>query len=97
METKVEQKLKQLSNKQLLALVQELKQTSVPTDALIRDVIKGTELDTTAPMIAFVGVGQMLAHVLAERLESALDDLDLYDRNGYDIRELREIDAERNK
>ena len=78
METKVEQKLKQLSNKQLLALVQELKQTSVPADALIRDVIKGTELDTTAPMIAFVGVGQMLAHVLAERLVIAEEEIETF-------------------
>lgn len=95
--TKVEQKLTQLSNKQLLQLVQEMKQTSVPADALIREVIKDTELDTSLPLLAFVSVGQLTAHVLADRLASALDDLNLYERNGYDISELREIDAERNR
>ena len=64
----VEQKLKLLSNDELIQLTKELRETSVPADALLRKVIKDTELDTTAPMLAFVGVGQLLAFELAARL-----------------------------
>lgn len=71
--TTVAQKLETMSDEQLLRLSDELKQTTVPNDALIRDVIKGTEMDTTAPMIAFVGVGQMLQFVLADRLRGYIN------------------------
>jgi hypothetical protein len=49
-------------------LSEELKQTTVPEDALIRSVIKDTECDTTAPMIAFINVQGVLSFVLADRL-----------------------------
>lgn len=67
----VEQKLKVLSNKELIQLAEELKQTSVPDDALLRKVIKDTVIDNTAPILAFVAVGQTLAFELAERLREA--------------------------
>lgn len=70
--SKVNKKLKLLSNEQLISLVKELKQTTIPADSILREVIKDTELDTTAPLLAFIEVGQMLAHVLADRLELAL-------------------------
>lgn len=62
--------LKSLSNEALIELSKELQSTDVPQDALIRKVIKGTEVDTTAPVLAFVAVGCNLAYVLAERLNS---------------------------
>jgi type III secretory pathway component EscU len=61
-------KLKKLSNENLIKLSEELRLPTVPDDALIREVIKDTEMDTTAPMIAFVGVGQLLSFELADRL-----------------------------
>jgi hypothetical protein len=70
---KLQTKISSLSNKDLIRLSNELRQTVLPEDALIRKVIKDTEADTIAPMIAFVSVGQTLSFVLADRLEIALD------------------------
>lgn len=66
----ITEKLQQLSDEQLLQLADELKNTSVSENALIRDIIKGTEMDTSAPVLAFVAIGQLLTHVLADRLRS---------------------------
>ncbi len=64
-----------LSNSQLIKLSEELKQTTVPDDALLRKVIKDTEHDTTAPMITFVAVGQLIGFVACDRLK-AFEDID---------------------
>lgn len=68
--------LKKLNNTELLSLLKELSQTSVPEDALLRKVIKGTEVDTTAPMLAFVAVQSQLSFVLGERLDDIQKKLD---------------------
>jgi hypothetical protein len=78
MKITVEQKLKLLSNKELIQLTNELKHTSVPNNALLREVIKDTELDTTAPILAFVGVGQWLAFELADRLIVAQEEIEAF-------------------
>lgn len=64
-------KLEALTNKQLIQLSNELRQTSVPENAFVREVIKDTELDTCDSILAFVGVGQILGLILADRLEIA--------------------------
>lgn len=72
-------KLKKLTNDQLIKLSEELRLPTVADDALIREVIKDSEMDTFAPMIAFVGVGQLLSFVLADRLiiaEQRINDLE---------------------
>jgi len=74
----VAEKLKQLSDQDLLRLSKELQSTTIPADALIRQLIKGTDMDTTAPLLAFVGVGQLLAHELAERFEKALGEIESF-------------------
>jgi len=78
MEIQVKEKLKLLSNKELILLSEELRLTVVPENALLRNVIQGTELDTTAPLIAFVGVGQLLSFELADRLKISENSLDDY-------------------
>lgn len=65
---KLGDKLKDLTNAELLQLSDELKKTEVAEDALIRLVIKGTEYDTNIPVLAFVAVGQCLQFELADRL-----------------------------
>ena len=61
-------KLQLLTDSQLIQLSEELRLPTVADDALIREVIKGTEVDTIAPMLAFVAVGTNLTFVLADRL-----------------------------
>lgn len=80
-------KLKKLSNKNLIKLSEELRLPSVPDDALIREVIRDTEMETTAPMIAFIGVGQLLGFELADRLIIAEDRIDnmRYKRDAIDM------------
>lgn len=68
MKITIDKKLKALSNDQLIRLSEELRLTTVADDALLRQVIKDTDLETTAPLLAFVGVGQWLAFELADRL-----------------------------
>jgi hypothetical protein len=67
-------KLHSLTNQQLIRLSSELRRSIVPEDALIREVIKDTEVDTTAPILAFVAVGTNLNFVLADRLIMAMDE-----------------------
>jgi hypothetical protein len=88
----IEAKLKTLTNDQLIRLSEELRLPTVAEDALLREVIKGTDQDTTAPMLAFIAVQGSLVFELADRLIAAESDLALYDKHGYCIRELREID-----
>jgi len=66
--TTIEEKLKKLSDQDLIQISKELRNTSVAEDALIREVIKDTELDTKSPLLAFVAVGQVLGFELADRL-----------------------------
>jgi hypothetical protein len=66
----VADKLKVLSNDKLIQLSKELRLTSVPENALIREIIKGTDMDTSVPLIAFMGVGQLLQFEIADRLEA---------------------------
>jgi len=61
-------KLQQLTDSQLIQLSEELRLPTVADDALIREVIKGTDVDSIAPMLAFIAVSQNLAFVLADRL-----------------------------
>ena len=65
--------LRKLTDDEIFRLVEELKQVTVPDDALIRQVIKGTEVDTTVPMLAFIAVQGTLSFVLAEKFKCALD------------------------
>jgi hypothetical protein len=88
----IEAKLKTLTNDQLIRLSEELRLPTVAEDALLREVIKGTDHDTTAPILAFIAVQGSLVFVLADRLIAAESDLALYNKHGYGIRELREID-----
>lgn len=63
--------LRDLSAEELITLSNELTQTTVPEDALIRKVIKGTELDdVSSPVLAFVGVAGHLHVELVVRLEA---------------------------
>lgn len=73
--TNLIEKLRTLSNYKLIALSHELRHATVPEDALVRQVIKGTEYDTTVPMLAFTAVQASLSIVLADRLEVALKDV----------------------
>lgn len=65
---KILEKLKTLTDEQLIQLSEEMRTSIVPEDALIREVIKGTEVETTQPLLAFVAVGQNLTFVVADRL-----------------------------
>lgn len=63
--------LRDLSAEELITLSNELTQPTVPEDALIRKVIKGTELDdVSSPVLAFVGVAGHLHVELVVRLEA---------------------------
>lgn len=68
--TQVIHKLNDLNNAELIRLAHELRQTSVPEDALLREVIKGTELESTPIMLSFIAISSNLAQVLADRLVS---------------------------
>lgn len=94
--TNLIEKLKLLSNDQLISLSQELRHATVPEDALVRQVIKGTEYDTTAPILAFTAVQASLSIVLADRLISATMYLNVantmladYENAGYSYKELK--------
>jgi len=63
------EKLRDLTVEQLLILSNELCQTTVPEDALIREVIKDTQLDTLTPGLAFIGLAGHLHVEMAERLK----------------------------
>ena len=69
----LKEKLSELTHRDLIKLSKELQQTTVAPDALIREVIKGTEFDTTAPILAFVAVGQLLAFELTYRFEEVIN------------------------
>lgn len=71
--TNLIQKLRTLTNDQLIALSHELRHATVPEDALVREVIKGTEYDTTAVLLAFTAVQASLSIVLADRLETSIE------------------------
>lgn len=73
--TTIKQKISHLSDQQLIQLSKELQNPIVPEDALVRDLISGTEIETNAPILAFVTVGQLLAFELAERLILAKQEL----------------------
>lgn len=66
-------KISLLSNQELLKLSEELQSPTVPDDALIRDLIKDTEFDTTAPVLAFISVGAIMGFELAKRLKLCID------------------------
>lgn len=84
--------LKKLNNDELLSLLKELSQTSVPDDALIRKVIKGTEVDTTVPLLAFVAVQAQLSYVLGERLAAIQKKLDKILWQGMEMkREMKDV------
>lgn len=77
MTTSLAEKIGKLTNEELLILSEELSLPTVPDNALILEVIKGTEVDTTAPMLAFLGVGHVLSFELAERFKYALDVIEI--------------------
>lgn len=64
------EKLRDLTVEQLLTLSRELTQTVIPEDALIREVIKGTEQDSIQPVLAFVGVAGHLHVEMAKRIQA---------------------------
>lgn len=72
---KLYDKLKTLTDEELIQLSDEMRISTIPEDALIRKVIKGTEVETTQPILSFVAVGQNLAFVLADRLIIAKDEI----------------------
>lgn len=99
-ESKLLDKLKALTNDELIKLSEELRVSTVPEDAFVRKVIEGTEVDSGSPILAFVSVSQLLGFVLADRLiiaenkcEELQSDLDLFAKHGYTVKELREYDA----
>jgi hypothetical protein len=99
-ESKLLDKLKTLTNDELITLSEELRLPTVAQDALVRKVIEGTEVDSASPILAFVSVSQLLGFVLSDRLIQAeqkcnelQSDLDLYAKHGYTVKELREYDA----
>jgi len=65
--------LENLSNEDLLQIAKELTFLNVSDNALIRDVIKDTEVDTTVPILAYGTVAQLLAQVLAKRLKIEME------------------------
>lgn len=78
--SKIRTKIESLSNQQLIELSMEMRNVTVPDDALIRKVIQDTEMDTTAPVIAFVAIAGLLHQVLADRLKVTMGTLDLLTR-----------------
>lgn len=80
-------KLKALSNADLITLSEELRLPTVADDALVRKVIDGTEVQTASPILAFVSVSQLLGFVLADRLiiaEKTIDNM-RYKRDAIDM------------
>jgi hypothetical protein len=65
-------KISLLSDQKLIRLSKELQSTVVPENALIRDVIKNTEVETTVPVMAFIQVAGVLHAELAMRMSEHL-------------------------
>jgi len=86
-------KLNKLSVSQLIQLSEELRLPTLADDALIREVIKDTEVDSTQPLLAFMAVGANLAFVLADRMIANQNHLKfIYNRMKYIHNENEDID-----
>ena len=64
---KLEGKINELTDEELILLSKELRLPTVADDAFLRQVIKGTEYDSGAPILAFIAVGQLIQFEIAER------------------------------
>ena len=62
-------KISDLSSPQLFRLVEELKETVLPDDALAREVIKDTEVDGALFHVAMLAIYPHIAETLAFRLK----------------------------